>query len=93
MLMLHRSRLASLAELDIRIAQAKAVVVRHTRLVAQVEKGSDEARRASGLLRVAQERLGQLERSRGVLLGGDDGVEEFKEEDGRGEERAPPSPL
>jgi hypothetical protein len=92
MLMLHRSRLASLAELDIRIAQAKAVVVRHTRLVAQVEKGSDEARRASGLLRVAQERLGQLERSRGVLLGGDDGVEEF-EEDGRGEERAPPSPL
>jgi hypothetical protein len=74
----HNSRLASLAELDARIAQAEAVAARHARLVALVEKGSDEARRASGFLRVAQERLGQLVRSRDVLLGDDEGVEDLE---------------
>ena len=76
--MRHRSRLASLAELDTRIAHAAAMVARHARTVEHAGKGSDEARRATGLLRVAEERLGQLERSRAVLLGGDEGREDFQ---------------
>lgn len=77
--MLHRSRLASLAELDDRIAKAEAVAARHTRLAAQAERGSYEARRASGLLLVAKQRLELLDRSRDVLLGGDEGGDDFQE--------------
>lgn len=86
----HNSRLASLAELDARIAQAEAVAARHARLVAQVEEGSDEARRASGFLRVAQERLGQLVRSRDVLLGDDEGVEQFEAAEVEERQSTPP---
>jgi hypothetical protein len=78
MQMLHRSRLASLAEPDARIAHAEAVVRRHAGLVAQAAKGSDEARRARGLLAAAEERLDLLGRSRDVLLGGDEGREECR---------------
>jgi hypothetical protein len=77
--MLHRSRLASLAELDIRIAQAEAAVRRHARLAEHAERGGDEARRARGLLSVAEERLELLSRSRDVLLGGDEGRDELVE--------------
>jgi hypothetical protein len=77
--MLHQSRLASLAELDIRIAQAEAAVRRHTRLAEHAERGGDEARRARGLLSVAEERLELLSRSRDVLLGGDEGRDELVE--------------
>ncbi len=88
----HRSRLASLAELDARIAHAEATAMRHARLVRSAEKGSDEARRAMGLLRVAEERLAQLERSRDVLLGDDEGVEEFEAAEA-GEQRPAPVPA
>jgi hypothetical protein len=91
--MQHTSRLAALAELEARIAHAEAVARRHRQAAAQAARGSDEARRATGLLRVAQERLEQLERSKDVLMAGDEGREEEFEVIEAGERQPAPAAL
>ncbi len=74
---MHSSRLApqarphALADLDVAIAKAEADLGRHQRNAARL--GGEEARRAKIYLRIVEERVAQLQRSREVLIGGEHG--------------------
>jgi hypothetical protein len=67
--MKHQSRLAAVAQLDLQIAHAEAVVARYARMVERPRKGGgDGPRWADGKLRDARERLARLARSRDAIL-------------------------
>ena len=74
-----QARPHALAELEVAIAKAKADRERH-RLATERASG-DDLRRAKGFLRIAENHLAQLRRSREVLISGeqpDDGDAETK---------------
>jgi hypothetical protein len=64
-----QARPHALAELEVAIAKAKAERERH-RLTVKHASG-DDLRRAKGFLRIAEDHLAQLQRSRDVLIGGE----------------------
>ena len=70
-----QARPHALAELEAAIAKAKVDRDRHRQIVNRVS--GDDLRRAKGFLRIADDHLAQLQRSREVLIGGEqsDGVE------------------
>ena len=72
-----QGRPRALAQLEPKIAEAKANCERHRAAVDNLS-GADR-KRAEAYLRIAEERMVQLQRSRGVLIGGeqsDDGEAE-----------------
>jgi hypothetical protein len=72
--MKHQSRLAAVAEVNLQIAHAEAVVAHYARMVERPRKGADEdaPRWAEGKLRAAQERLERLGRAREAILAGEE---------------------
>jgi hypothetical protein len=73
-----QARPHALAELEAAIAKAEEGRDRH-RLAVERASGNDDSRRAKAFLRIAEERLAQLYRSRETLIGGerpDDGEAE-----------------
>ena len=70
----RRSR--SLARLEAEIAQAEMARTRWRARADGLEAAGRDGRQVRGLLGVAEERLAQLERSREVLLRGDEGRED-----------------
>ncbi len=65
-----QARPHALAELEATIAKAETLRDRQQRDAMSL--GDEEARRAKAYLRFAEERLAQLQRSREVLIGGED---------------------
>jgi hypothetical protein len=67
-------RRRALAEVEAHLAQAEEVRARYARdVAARGRAAGKDARRALVLLRLAEERLDQLRRSRAVLLAGEEG--------------------
>ena len=83
--MAYPSRLATLADLNARIAAAEREAARWERVVERLNAAGEPTRAARDRLRVAQDDLDRLDGTRDVLFGGDEG--------GRGEERSAPSLL
>ncbi len=81
----YPSRLATLADLNARIAAAEREAARWERVVERLNAAGEPTRAARNCLRAAQDDLDRLDGTRDVLLEGDEG--------GRGEERPAPSPL
>ena len=81
----YPSRLATLADLNARIAAAEREAARWERVVERLNTAGEPTRAARNCLRAAQDDLDRLDGARDVLLEGDEG--------GRGEERSAPSPL
>ncbi len=81
----YPSRLATLADLNARIAAAEREAARWERVVERLNAAGEPTRAARDCLRAAQDDLDRLDGTRDVLLEGDEG--------GRGEERPAPSPL
>jgi hypothetical protein len=65
-----QARPHALANLEVAIARAEEDRDRH-RLAAERASGDDDSRRAKAFLRIAEEHLAQLHRSREVLLHGE----------------------
>ncbi len=80
----YPSRLATLADLNARIAAAEREAARWERVVERLNAAGEPTRAARNCLRAAQDDLDRLDGTRDVLLEGDEG--------GRGEERPAPSP-
>jgi hypothetical protein len=76
----YPSRLAALPELNAKIAKAETEVARWTRVIGRLSATGEPTRTARTFLRVAQDDLERLDRSRDALLGGDEGREEEVEE-------------
>jgi hypothetical protein len=64
-----QARPHALAELEAAIAKAKVDRDRHRQVVNRAS--GDDLRRAKGFLRIAEDHLAQLRRSREVLIGGE----------------------
>ena len=74
----RRSR--SLARLEEEIVQAELACTRWRTQAASLEARGRDSRQVRGLLDVAEQRLGQLDRSRAVLLRGEEGHEDEEPE-------------
>jgi hypothetical protein len=70
----RRSR--SLVRLEAEIVQAELACTRWRTQAASLEDAGRDSRQMRGLLGVAEQRLGQLNRSRAVLLRGEEGHED-----------------
>ena len=68
-------RQRSLARLEEEIVQAETTCTRWRAQAKALEAAGRDSRQVRGLLGVAEERLAQLDRSREVLLRGEDGHE------------------
>jgi hypothetical protein len=68
-----QDRHRAVAELDVLIAQAEAALADYRGDMERTEAAGGENRSIRGRMRMAEERLAQLRRSRRVLVEGDEG--------------------
>jgi hypothetical protein len=75
-----QARPQALADLEVRIAEAEGIRDHRYGAVSRLVAARRDPKGAQMLLRLAEERLGQLQRSRKVLTGGEqDGAEDEAE--------------
>ena len=74
-----QARSRALDELDVEIVRAETTRTRWELRVRELESRGLDASYAHGLLGIAGDRLAQLNRSRDVLLGGEEGEDEQPE--------------
>ncbi len=74
-----QARPQALADLEVRIAQAERIRDYRYGAVSRLVAARRDPKGAQMLLRLAEERLGQLQRSRKVLTGGEQGGEDEAE--------------